>query len=195
MQVKAWHLFGIFFAMAGFVGTAHAQADTCSDYPGLRIVRGSHLDQVNAIRARQTVGKLVSNGTLDEIAQLYACLLAQTGHFDHVGPDGSTLSERVSLGGYRYCFVAENLARGYPTVDAAIRGWVTSEGHWKNLKHSAAQEIGLGAAYAGDAPAPTRDGPRSLGDLATSLDGKPRLNVAVIDRRSVVWVQVLGAPC
>lgn len=171
-------------------------------------VRDSHLRRLNALRLRNGLEPVDANETLNAVAQSYACLLAETGHFDHTGPYGSTPSDRASDGGYAYCYLAENLAKGYPTIGSAIIGWVKSPGHWKNLINKHSVEVGLGVAPVnlsapleddgiGDAP---RNGPGSLTELFETLGGGEARFDTPVERfpphaSRYVWVQLFGAPC
>jgi hypothetical protein len=172
-----------------------AQA-ACREVSDLGSARTEHLGKLNAIRKRQEVGTLAPSRLLDKVAQDYACLLADTGHFDHVGPDGSTLSERVERAGYRFCIVAENLARGQRTVAEALMGWITSDGHWRNLRRKGITEVGFGAAFAAPDVA---DVPKAAGLslLASELTGTPPppMGRAAAPTAPVVWVQVFAKPC
>lgn len=169
----------------------------CAEPGPLATLRADHLDMLNAIRKRQEVGVLANNEKLNSIAQAYACTLARTGHFDHVGPDGSTLSERVRKGGYNFCVVAENLARGQSNVTGALRGWITSEGHWRNMKRQSLTEVGFGAA-ASILVADDKSVVGGLSSLARSVSQahqKADRNRPVTLKGPIVWVQVFGRPC
>lgn len=174
-------------------------AQGCLETANLSKLRMDHLDKVNSIRSRNGLNALVQNDLLNAVAQDYACLLAASGHFDHVGPDGSTLSERIRAGGYEFCVAAENLASGQQSILEAIVGWVRSPGHYRNLKQPDVTEIGLGAAYPDPSAAPSRPGaaadgpPQTLGDLVRSYGVEvPAVNRG---RQNYLWVQVFGAPC
>ena len=176
----------------------------CVPLHDLRELRGEHLEMLNRLRKRNEVATLDQSAVLDQVALDYACLLAETGHFDHTGPDGSTLMSRVTAGGYEWCLVAENLAKGQQSLLEAMKGWIKSPGHWKNLKRNGPTEIGFGAAYlpregtprgvgvAGDRPARG-----SLTDLAISLGADIEPLPEKPDARPFqpyVWVQVFGKP-
>lgn len=140
-------------------------ANSCITPPNLKEIRSAHLASVNSLRTKANVTRLRNDQTLDVVAQDYACLLASTGHFGHRGPDGSELTERVPGFGTEFCFVAENLARGQPSLQQAIRDWQGSRAHRKNLQLKAAQQVGFGVALTG------------------------------VARQPVVWVQVFGSRC
>ena len=174
-----------------------SQARDCSVPLEIDDLRIEHLGKLNALRKRQSVNTVSTNNQLDAIAQKYACLLAETGHFDHVGPYGSTLAERARDGDYEFCQIAENLAKGQQSVNEALMGWITSVGHWKNLVRATVEETGFGVAYVGPAREIDPSGPQTLSELATSLDGKPRKSVRrpAGATRNYVWVQLFGKSC
>lgn len=188
-------MFILYLAIAATANPVFADDPRCGVLPDLDELRSEHLSKLNAIRSREGLGVLKPNATLNQVAQDYACLLARTDHFDHVGPDGTTPSDRARAGGYEFCSLAENIAKGYQSVDTVLRGWVKSEGHLRNIRHRAMTEIGFGVTYATGAPgAPTKaEGLGSLSDLAESLDGRPRDEV--LPPRVYLWVQVFGKPC
>ncbi len=179
--------------MLAGAATAQQRRDGCAPIDGLEQVRRAHLRSLNAIRVRAGLRVLAVDARLDRVAQDFACLLARTGQFDHVGPDGSTLGDRVRAGGYGYCLIAENIARGQRSVDEVLLGWVKSPGHLANIRRPEVIEIGFGVAHAVVSGAEVGEPAGSLGELAESLDGRPR--AAVAPMRALVWVQLFGRPC
>ena len=90
---------------------------------------------------------------LNKAAMAYACEMASSGNFGHVGKGGSTVKTRASKAGYgRACMLAENIAWGYKGADVVMGGWQTSPKHKANLTHRKAKEIGIGVAYNGSTP-------------------------------------------
>lgn len=163
-----------------------AQPATCDVPKYLGQVRTDHLARLNAHRVRQDRIPLAADDRLNQVAQNYACLLAQTGHFDHIGPDGSTLTDRVRRVGYPFCRLAENLAKGQLNVAEVILGWAQSPGHAANMRNRSLRNVGFGVALVGD-PVPTK----ALSDLMLSgpFPGEGPTRV------TLVWVQVYGAGC
>ena len=167
--------------------------ENCAALADIKVSRAAHLELLNALRKRQDVGTLVPNIKLDQVAQDYACVLAASGHFDHIGPNGSTLATRAKTGGYQYCILAENIAHGQQNLVEAMKGWITSPGHWKNLKNADVTEIGFGVAYQILAPGgPAKQKP-SLSEFASRLNGETLPEKPIW--RDYYWVQVFGRPC
>lgn len=178
---------------ATFLGAPVVAAPECSAVPFLDGTRDRHLEMTNGVRLRQEVGALTASARLDRVAQDYACLLAATGHFDHVGPDGSTLSQRAEDGGYDFCAIAENLARGQTDLVEALKGWIDSPGHWRNLIFDEVTELGFGAAYLDPEAEGRKVGALSalFPDAETSSSEESLPHAA----QQIVWVQLFGRPC
>ncbi|MEM5476741.1 CAP domain-containing protein [Pacificibacter sp. AS14] len=105
---------------------------------------GEILSAVNAERARNGLQPLVYNGLLTRAARAHVDDMMRTGIFSHTGSDGGTAADRTRRVGYNYCIVGENLSIGYPSVHAAVQGWMTSKGHRDNILNRRFDEIGIG---------------------------------------------------
>ena len=68
--------------------------------------------------------------------------------FDHIGSDGSEVSDRVSATGYNWQTVGENIAWGYRDISSVFLGWRDSPGHCRNIMNANFQQ--MGSARAGD---------------------------------------------
>lgn len=99
---------------------------------------------MNAERARARLAPLRYNGQLTQAARLHAVDLVDKDYFAHRGKDGSSVSDRVRRQGYTACLVAENLSKGYPTVRAAVAGWMQSPAHRENILIPNATQVGIG---------------------------------------------------
>lgn len=104
-------------------------------------------DQVNAIRARANQPAVTRNATLDRVARAHAQDMAARNFFSHTGSNGSNVAQRVKRAGYRWCFVSENISKGYASDRAAIESWRVSSGHYRNLVAPKSREFGF--AHAG----------------------------------------------
>ena len=97
---------------------------------------------------RQSVGlhTLMHSPALERAAEAHALDMARNRFFSHNGSDGSHVWDRVGAAGYRYCYVAENIAKGQQTAEDTMRSWMQSKGHrLNNLSKDAAH---YGAARA-----------------------------------------------
>lgn len=104
--------------------------------------------------ARAGVGKpaLKPDAALMKIARGHAVMMARLRKMAHAlagkGPGG-----RAKAAGYKFRALAENVAFGYPSPAAAVRGWLQSPGHRQNLLDETGKgyvEIGVGVARASD---------------------------------------------
>lgn len=82
------------------------------------------------------------NSLLEDAALRHSKDMQANDIFDHIGSDGSNFGDRVTSAGYRWRAVGENIAAGYTDVDAAVQGWISSEGHCKNLMDANFTELG-----------------------------------------------------
>lgn len=107
------------------------------------------LTQVNELRAAEQLQPVQLNPKLTLAAQRHADHMATTGKVGHEEIGDGTIRERLSAVDYRHLAFAENIAWGPAEPAAALRLWVGSPPHLKNLQGAYA-EIGLGRAVADD---------------------------------------------
>lgn len=100
------------------------------------------LARVNAARARHDRKPLALNTCLTtKVAQPWAVHLADIQRLEHrnLGTVFAKCPGFHTLG--------ENIASGYPTAAAVMRGWMHSPGHRRNILSRKFTRIGLGLAY------------------------------------------------
>lgn len=83
------------------------------------------------------------NPQLAAAAEQHARAMAELAFFDHVGRDGRRVAQRADAAGYRWRAIGENLAAGHRTLEDALRGWIRSEGHCRNLLDERFSDFGL----------------------------------------------------
>jgi uncharacterized protein YkwD len=105
------------------------------------------LAEVNRVRAEHGLGPLGGDARLAAAASRHARAMAEGAFLDHRSPDGTGLAERAAAAGYRYRFLAENIAAGHAAPAAVVRGWMNSDGHRRNLLQAEAVEAGAGYAF------------------------------------------------
>lgn len=94
------------------------------------------LNKVNAERKAAGVSELTMDEDLLNAAMLRAAETVVS--FDHIRPNGTR------------CFTAsskmygENIASGFGTPTEVMQGWMSSDGHKKNILNSSFQSIGVG---------------------------------------------------
>lgn len=138
-------------AAAGGLSTAHC---------ALPDFQASAMARINQKRAAgASCGTRGSFGAATPLAWSSVLTQAADGHsrdmaannfHDHVSADGRTLADRIDATGYAWSTIGENIAAGYPSVNAVIDGWMASDGHCANLMNPAFTEVGL-ACMSGNA--------------------------------------------
>lgn len=88
---------------------------------------------------------LALHDQLFEAARFHAEDMASSGCFAHSSCDGTTFQSRIarffSGGG-----AGENIARGQPSPEAVMQGWMRSDGHRQNILEPRWNALGTGAA-------------------------------------------------
>jgi len=83
------------------------------------------------------------NPRLANAAAHHVRAMAEQQFFDHRDLDGRTVGHRVSVTGYRWQQVGENLAAGHDTVEDAVRGWLLSTTHCEVMIDATFTEFGI----------------------------------------------------
>ena len=116
------------------------------------------LVQINALRRQHGLAPLRLNVRLRAAADAHSSAMAKQGFFSHESPDGTLFWKRVaryypqrSAG---YWSVGENLLWSSPDVAPAdaLRMWLGSPPHKKNLLTARWREIGLSAIHVSSGP-------------------------------------------
>lgn len=98
---------------------------------------------INDIRKDKRRKPLSYSTQLEDVATGHANEMASKGYFSHTGANGSTIGGRTTVQGYKWCFVAENIAQGQRSLEDVMAAWKSSKGHYKNMIHKKAREFGL----------------------------------------------------
>lgn len=125
----------IVFAMALVLGvwTVGAQAEPVRDVAKM----------TNSYRAQKGLPALAVSSVLEAVAEGHGRDMAKKGFFSHTGSNGSSVGKRAKRRGYRYCVIAENIAKGQKTPQEVMQSWIKSKGHRANLLLRNAREIGV----------------------------------------------------
>lgn len=110
----------------------------------------------NAARARRGCAPLRMDARLTRSALIHSREMATSGMFTHESPDGSSPWRRMERAGYR-SGAAENIGRGYTSAREAVKGWLASKDHRRNILHCGYQAIGVGVADGSGGPYWTQD--------------------------------------
>ena len=97
----------------------------------------------NQFRAQNGLGPLQVSPVLEAVAEAHGRDMAAKGFFSHSGSDGSSVGKRAKRQGYKFCLIAENIAKGQRSPEAVMQSWITSKGHRKNMLQRKAREIGV----------------------------------------------------
>lgn len=87
---------------------------------------------------------LSMNGALRCAARVHSKDMADRGYFSHNTPEGVDPFDRMLEAGYSFTAAGENIAQGYPTAEAVMAGWMSSDGHCSNIMSPDYAEIGVG---------------------------------------------------
>ena len=89
------------------------------------------VDAINQERANNGLQALTVLDALGEPAAIRAKELEQ--EFSHIRPDGTAVFSILEEYQIEYMTAAENIGIGYQSAEAAIIGWMNSEGHRANI--------------------------------------------------------------
>lgn len=116
------------------------------------------LGQLNAVRRNHGLAPLRLSLPLSAAADAHSRAMGKFGFFSHESRDGSEFWARVKRwygpSGYRSWAVGENLlwSSGQLSAGAAVKLWMESPGHRKNILTRSWREVGLSAVAVSSAP-------------------------------------------
>ena len=110
-------------------------------------------DLINSERARSGLTPLVWDGDLCRVARLHSENMGRLNFFDHEGPDGMSLLDRVSARGIMWRSLGENIAfnQGHTNpAGAAVDQWMHSSKHRANILRGNFTHSAIGIARTAD---------------------------------------------
>jgi len=116
------------------------------------------LADINAVRAEHHLPALRLSPALTDAARSHSQEMETDGYFAHDSFDGTAFWKRIGRfypsTDWSYWSVGENLLWSSPDVDAqgAVRMWLASPEHRKNMLDPAWREIGISAVHEAAAP-------------------------------------------
>lgn len=111
---------------------------------GAKINKTQIISLTNVERAKIGLISLKESSKLNTIAEERVLDMFAKGYFEHISPSGDSASLVADRNGYRYIVIGENIALGnFDNTQALINAWMNSEGHRKNILHTAYTEIGV----------------------------------------------------
>ncbi|RAY15460.1 CAP domain-containing protein [Actinomadura craniellae] len=105
----------------------------------------------NAERAKAGCPALRVDARLTTSARRHSADMKARNYFSHTSPNGTDFAARIRAAGYPSPG-AENIAMGYPTPAAVMKGWMNSPGHRANILNCKLRAIGTGVATGGRGP-------------------------------------------
>jgi uncharacterized protein YkwD len=112
---------------------------------GVAALENRVFELTNAERAKKGCAALRLDTRLRTAARGYSDEMARYGAWNHVGHDGSSPGDRMRRAGYDTSGGwAENIAKGYPTAEAVMQGWMNSSGHRANILNCNLKALGVG---------------------------------------------------
>jgi uncharacterized protein YkwD len=151
-------LLAVLAFLAAGTSTATAATAPSTTIAAADALESGVLVELNAIRREHGLVPLRLARPLSAAADSHSRTMGRYGFFGHDSRDGSEFWQRVKRfygpgrnGGWS---VGENLLWASPTIDAtaALRMWMGSPGHRKNILNPRWREIGLSAVAVASAP-------------------------------------------
>ena len=124
----------------------------------LRAVNTGVLAAVNRFRASHGLARLRESRGLDRSARQHSLEMGRDGYFSHSSANGIVFWRRIQhyfrSSSYSYWSVGENLVWAAPSVSAgaALRMWIGSPEHLRNLLSPQWRSIGVSAVHVVRAP-------------------------------------------
>lgn len=102
------------------------------------------LELVNAERAKNNLPALKMDESVRKVARIKSSDMSQNKYFNHTSPTYGTPFEMLKKYGISYRTAGENIAQGYTSPEAVVKGWMNSSGHRANILNSKYTKIGIG---------------------------------------------------
>ena len=131
-------------------------------------LESSVVARMNAVRRSHGLWPLRLNGRLRTAALFHSRDMGRRGYFEHDSITGTPFWRRIERfypsRGFSSWTVGENLLWGSDTYDAtfAVREWMNSPSHRRNLLSRSWREVGIGAAFFARAPGEYRSRPVTI---------------------------------
>ncbi len=105
---------------------------------------------VNEVRRENGLKALTANWELSRVARYKSQDMLNKGYFSHTSPTYGTPFQMIKAFGLSFRTAGENIARGYPTPQAVVNGWMNSSGHRANILNASYTQIGVGYVAQGN---------------------------------------------
>jgi uncharacterized protein YkwD len=151
----------VMLALAALVGTAQlvdSASATSRSEKSLRSLNHEVVAAVNRFRVTHGLVALHETSALDSSARQHSLEMGRLGYFAHSSHDGTAFWKRIqrfyTARGHGYWSVGENLVWASPTlsVAGAMKEWISSPPHLKNLLTARWRDVGVSAVRVANAP-------------------------------------------
>lgn len=105
---------------------------------------------VNVERAKNGLSPLKEDWQLSRVARYKSQDMKDNNYFSHTSPTYGTPFEMMKNFGISYRSAGENIAKGYATPEAVVKGWMNSPGHRANILNKSFTHIGVGYVQNGN---------------------------------------------
>ena len=102
------------------------------------------IELVNDIRKDQGLSPLTANWELSRVARYKSQDMHDRRYFSHTSPTYGSPFQMMKNFGISYRSAGENIAKGYATPEAVVKGWMNSPGHRANILNKSFTHIGVG---------------------------------------------------
>jgi len=144
-------------ADTGATDTGTVDTGVADNWPAAWVqLEADALAEVNAARARGAdcgsegvfgpAPALRLNSILVGTARAMSQDMGDRNFFDHTDPDGLDPFQRMEAAGYNGGAMGENIAAGYSSGAEVVAGWLSSDGHCRNIMDPDFGVIGIGYA-------------------------------------------------
>lgn len=100
---------------------------------------------VNIEREKAGLSPFTSSSELSKVARMKSEDMARNNYFSHTSPTYGSPFDMMKKFGIRYNRAGENIAKGYSSAQAVVRGWMNSSGHRANILNPSFNTLGVGA--------------------------------------------------
>lgn len=115
-----------------------------SDSQDVNLDSSKVIEETNKRREENNLPELKINEKLNLSAEKKLKDMFKNNYFEHVSPNGVSISDLGDSAGYEYIIIGENLAMGnFKNEEALLDAWINSPGHRANILNSKYTEIGV----------------------------------------------------
>ncbi|MFA8436007.1 MAG: CAP domain-containing protein [Marinifilaceae bacterium] len=89
------------------------------------------------------VAPLKWNSQLESAAFKHSRDMESLNYFSHTSKNGQSFGDRILKEGYTFKAAGENIAKGHPSEETVVKGWLASKGHCANIMSASFTEMGV----------------------------------------------------